>query len=272
VYIVAIIKKQNNNTRDQQMKSHQRRTTMLVTMRARSRITATILAPLLLLTLSSSCTTATATSVITKNENDPLVMDEDIIIGTGSSNSSSSTNTNLRGIRPQQQHEDSLLLSQPQESSRQEVAPLGSDKPRLRKKKNQKALLGGNTNANHPLQTFAHNMLTNQGCPPSPTSNCGDICYVLTTDAASDLHSVAIGTSSQPTHHWHDPTTFWHVGVCNSKRQCISSVNPFDGDHNFDDLTNALSTVERECGRSVGMASMFVLAKAMEPPAWLKKK
>ena len=113
-------------------------------------------------------------------------------------------------------------------------------------------------------------MLQSQGCPVS-TSSCGDICYVLTPAAASDLHSVAIGTSNTPHHHWHDPTSFWTTGVCNGKSQCVS-VNPFDDDHNFDDLANTLLDVEKECKRSVGMATMFILAKAMEPPAWVKQK
>ena len=49
------------------------------------------------------------------------------------------------------------------------------------------------------------------------------------------------------------------------------SVNPFDVSHDFDDLERVLVEVERECGKSVGMGTMFVLAKAMEPPAWLKR-
>ena len=49
------------------------------------------------------------------------------------------------------------------------------------------------------------------------------------------------------------------------------SVNPFDVSHDFDDLQGVLEGVEKECGRSVGMGTMFVLAKAMEPPAWLKR-
>jgi len=119
----------------------------------------------------------------------------------------------------------------------------------------------------HSIQqkSFAQKMLTNQGCPP--TSSCGDICYVLTIAAASDLHSVAIGTTKQPSHHWHDPASFWRTGVCNAKSQCVS-VNPFDKKHSFDDLASTLADVERECERSVGMASMFLLAKAMEPPTW----
>jgi hypothetical protein len=180
------------------------------------------------------------------------------------------------------------LRPQEQPQPQQAVVPLiGSDKPNKLRQKKKNTKRGNNNNAAsfNPLQAFAHNMLIHQGCPPPPpptsssstttttTNNyCGDICYVLTTDAASDLHSVAIGTTSQPTFHWHDPTTFWHVGICNSKSQCVSSVNPFDGNHDFDNLMTALTNVERECGKSVGMASMFVLAKAMEPPAWLKKK
>ena len=148
--------------------------------------------------------------------------------------------------------------------------PIGSDKPKLRskKKKNKKNNTSGS--GNNPIQTFAVNMLQSQGCPVS-TSSCGDICYVLTPAAASDLHSVAIGASNTPHHHWHDPTSFWTTGVCNGKSQCVS-VNPFDDDHNFDDLANTLLDVEKECERSVGMATMFILAKAMEPPAWVKQK
>eukprot|EP00984_Skeletonema_dohrnii_P029058 scaffold19398_cov76-Skeletonema_dohrnii-CCMP3373.AAC.3 len=117
---------------------------------------------------------------------------------------------------------------------------------------------------NHPIQqSFAQNMLTNQGCPP--TSSCGDVCYVLTIAAASDLHSVATGNTKQSSHHWHDPASFWRPGVCNAKSQCVS-VNPFDKHHTFNDLAITLAEVERECERSVGMASMFLLAKAMEPP------
>jgi hypothetical protein len=105
-------------------------------------------------------------------------------------------------------------------------------------------------------------MLANQGCPP--TSSCGDVCYVLTVAAASDLHSVAVGTTNRPSHHWHEPSSFWRAGICNAKAQCVS-VNPFDKSHTFNDLASTLANVERECERSVGMASMFLLAKAMDP-------
>jgi len=177
----------------------------------------------------------------------------------------------LRGFRsseeePPQQQEASALPTQPQPQHvpQQHVlqpqhVPLGSDKPKLRHKNNKGKPLSSN-----PLQTFAHNMLTNQGCPPPST--CGDICYVLTIETASDLHSVAIGRSDHLSHHWH-----WRTGVCNAKSQCVA-VNPFDRHHNFDDLANTLADVERECERSFGMATMFVLAKAMEPQELKKKK
>lgn len=113
-------------------------------------------------------------------------------------------------------------------------------------------------------ETYVQNMLTNQGCPP--TSSCGDVCYVLTLAAASDLHSVAIGETNQPSHGWHKPASFWKVGVCNAKAQCVS-VNPFDKSHTFHDLASTVAEVEKECDRSVGMASMFLLAKAMDPAA-----
>mmetsp|Transcript_28814 Transcript_28814/g.43532 ORF Transcript_28814/g.43532 Transcript_28814/m.43532 type:complete len:277 (+) Transcript_28814:63-893(+) len=187
----------------------------------------------------------------------------------------------LRGIRSedsssqqQQQQEEppapqasSIATSSPQPQQ----VPLGADKPKLRKKKHNRQASSTTTSTNNPLQKFAQNMLTNQGCPPTPTTSCGDICYVLTPSAATDLHSVAIGTTLTPTHHWHDPTTFWSTGVCNAKSQCVS-VNPFDMTHDFDDLESTLVEVERECGRSLGMATMFVLAKAMEPPSWVKSR
>eukprot|EP00984_Skeletonema_dohrnii_P019370 scaffold9228_cov118-Skeletonema_dohrnii-CCMP3373.AAC.1 len=163
----------------------------------------------------------------------------------------------LRGIRSedsssqqQQQQEEppapqasSIATSSPQPQQ----VPLGADKPKLRKKKHNRQASSTTTSTNNPLQKFAQNMLTNQGCPPTPTTSCGDICYVLTPSAATDLHSVAIGTTLTPTHHWHDPTTFWSTG-------------------------STLVEVERECGRSLGMATMFVLAKAMEPPSWVKSR
>ncbi len=178
----------------------------------------------------------------------------------------------LRGIRsedppppkPQDEplhREDELLPPQPQ-------LPLGSEKPKIRHHSPTNPF--PTPNSSNPLQKFAQNMLTSQGCPPTATTTCGSICYVLTPDAASDLHSVATGKQSTPTHHWHDPTSFWNTGVCNAKSQCVS-VNPFDVSHDFDDLQGVLEGVEKECGRSVGMGTMFVLAKAMEPPAWLKR-
>ena len=112
-------------------------------------------------------------------------------------------------------------------------------------------------------QSLAHNMLINQGCPQ--TSSCGDVCYVLTVEAATDLHSVTTGKRNKPTHHWHDPSSFWRMGVCNAKSQCVS-VNPFDKHHNFDDLARILADVEKECDRSMAAANIFLLAKAMEPP------
>mmetsp|Transcript_6026 Transcript_6026/g.10147 ORF Transcript_6026/g.10147 Transcript_6026/m.10147 type:complete len:278 (+) Transcript_6026:92-925(+) len=184
----------------------------------------------------------------------------------------------LRGIRsedsplPPQQHDNQALAGSTASLSPQpQQAPLGSNKPKIRQKNHAAASSSNNTIINNPLQKFAQNMLTNQGCPPTTSTTCGDICYVLTPEAATDLHSVAIGKSSIPTHHWHDPTSFWQTGVCNAKSQCVS-VNPFDTEHDFDDLTGTLAEVERECERSVGMATMFVLAKAMEPPAWVKSK
>ena len=112
--------------------------------------------------------------------------------------------------------------------------------------------------------SFVQNMLINQGCPP--TSSCGDVCYVLTISAASDLHYVATGKANHTRHHWNDPASFWRAGVCNSKAQCIS-VNPFDKNrnHSFDELASTLAQIEKECDRSIGMASLFLLAKAMDP-------
>ncbi len=120
------------------------------------------------------------------------------------------------------------------------------------------------TDIKQAQENFLQAMLMNQGCPP--TSSCGDVCYVLTINAASDLHSVASGTNDEPSHHWNEPSSFWSAGVCNSKAQCVS-VNPFDRHHTYNDLASKLAEVERECERSVGMASMFLLAKAMDPHA-----
>ncbi len=120
------------------------------------------------------------------------------------------------------------------------------------------------TDIKQAQENFLQAMLMNQGCPP--TSSCGDVCYVLTISAASDLHSVASGTNDEPSHHWNEPGSFWNAGVCNSKAQCVS-VNPFDRHHTYNDLASKLAEVERECERSVGMASMFLLAKAMDPHA-----
>ena len=120
------------------------------------------------------------------------------------------------------------------------------------------------TDIKQAQENFLQAMLMNQGCPP--TSSCGDVCYVLTISAASDLHSVASGTNDEPSHHWNEPGSFWNAGVCNAKAQCVS-VNPFDRHHTYNDLASKLAEVERECERSVGMASMFLLAKAMDPHA-----
>ena len=56
-----------------------------------------------------------------------------------------------------------------------------------------------------------------------------------------------------------------------AKSQCVT-VNPFDTKHDFDDLTGMLEKVEQDCERSLGMATMFVLTKAMKPPAWVRSK
>eukprot|EP00984_Skeletonema_dohrnii_P016023 scaffold7024_cov94-Skeletonema_dohrnii-CCMP3373.AAC.1 len=196
----------------------------------------------LLILVLSCCTTSIATTVpANSNDSSVRIGSADEHIG-GSSGFSNTNNSNLRGMRSSEPHQEA---TQPQQQHAAKKSSIN----------------------NHPIQqqSFAQNMLTNQGCPP--TSSCGDICYVLTIAAASDLHSVAIGTSKQPSHHWHDPASFWRTGVCNTKSQCVS-VNPFDKKHSFDDLASALADVERECERSVGMASMFLLAKAMEPPIW----
>ena len=220
------------------------------------------------LALSSSCGCGAAAAMTANVDNVGSTIGGSSSTTTTDSNdieeASSSASNNIRGgIRSS---------PEPQAQAQAQQAyhvPIGSDKPKLRskKKKKNKSTSGSGSN---PIQTFAVNMLQSQGCPVS-TSSCGDICYVLTPAAASDLHSVAIGTSNTPHHHWHDPKSFWTTGVCNGKSQCVS-VNPFDDDHNFDDLANTLLDVEKECERSVGMATMFILAKAMEPPAWVKQK
>eukprot|EP00985_Skeletonema_marinoi_P016645 scaffold8993_cov207-Skeletonema_marinoi.AAC.1 len=195
------------------------------------------MATALLILALSSCTAMATT--ITANNNDPSVRIGSADEHSGGSPASSTTiNSNrLRGSPDLQQE-----ATQPQHVPKK------------------------STDNNHPIQqSFAQNMLTNQGCPP--TSSCGDVCYVLTIAAASDLHSVATGNTKQSSHHWHDPASFWRPGVCNAKSQCVS-VNPFDKHHTFNDLASTLAEVERECERSVGMASMFLLTKAMEPPDW----
>eukprot|EP00985_Skeletonema_marinoi_P007146 scaffold3121_cov211-Skeletonema_marinoi.AAC.15 len=192
-----------------------------------------------LLILALPSFTAMATT-ITANNNDPSVRIGSADEHSGGSPASSNTNNSnrLRGMRSSDLQQEA---TQPQHVSK-------------------------NSTNNHPIQqSFAQNMLTNQGCPP--TSSCGDVCYVLTIAAASDLHSVATGNTKQSSHHWHDPASFWRPGVCNAKSQCVS-VNPFDKHHTFNDLASTLAEVERECERSLGMASMFLLAKAMEPPTW----
>ena len=217
------------------------------------------------LALSSSCDCGAAAAVTANVDN---------VGSTIGGSSSSSTTTDSNDIIEASSSTSNIrggIRSSPEPQAQAQAqqayhVPIGSDKPKLRSKKNIKKK---NTSGN-PIQTFAVNMLQSQGCPVS-TSSCGDICYVLTPAAASDLHSVAIGASNTPHHHWHDPTSFWTTGVCNGKSQCVS-VNPFDDDHNFDDLANTLLDVEKECERSVGMATMFILAKAMEPPAWVKQK
>eukprot|EP00984_Skeletonema_dohrnii_P022799 scaffold11910_cov104-Skeletonema_dohrnii-CCMP3373.AAC.3 len=188
-----------------------------------------------LLTLALSYSTTMATTVIANGWVWKESADEtDDHIG-GSPDSSN--NPNLRGLHSS--------ASEPQQEATQpqHVPQKSTDNKQLQ-------------------ETFLQNMLTNQGCPP--TSSCGDVCYVLTVAAASDLHSVAVGTTNRPSHHWHEPSSFWRAGICNAKAQCVS-VNPFDKSHTFNDLASTLANVERECERSVGMASMFLLAKAMDP-------
>ncbi len=213
------------------------------------------------LALSSSCGAVTAAANVDVGS---TIGGSSTTTNDSNDNGASSSTSNIRGG----------IRSSPEPQAQAQQAyhvPIGSDKPKLRsKKKKNKKNKSTSGSGNNPIQTFAVNMLQSQGCPVS-TSSCGDICYVLTPAAASDLHSVAIGTSNTPHHHWHDPTSFWTTGVCNGKSQCVS-VNPFDDDHNFDDLANTLLDVEKECERSVGMATMFILAKAMEPPAWVKQK
>ncbi len=193
-----------------------------------------------LLILALSCSTAMAT--VTAN-------DSSVWIGSSDehNDTTSSTGNNLRLRGGQVMHSHSSDLEATQQTAQHHV----SKKP---------------SSDDHPnQQAFVQHMLSNQGCPP--TSTCGDVCYVLTISAASDLHSVAIGKTKTPSHHWHDPASFWQAGVCNAKSQCVT-VNPFDKHHTFEDLAAKLAEVERECERNVGMASMFLLAKAMEPPAW----
>jgi len=202
-------------------------------------------------------------------------LDDTVAVAAAANEEEEAADYYLRGIRsedppPSLHHDDepsSSLPPQPQQ------IPLGADKPKIRHHSSSTSTTTTSNPNSNPLQKFAQNMLTSQGCPPTATTTCGSICYVLTPEAASDLHSVATGLSTTPTHHWHDPTSFWSTGVCNAKSQCVS-VNPFDVRHDFDDLKNVLEGVERECdgrGGVVGMGTMFVLAKAMEPPAWLKR-
>ena len=235
-----------------------------------------------------------ATTTTTPQQHHELTVEEQELLLAADE---ATANYYLQGIRSEPlvpQHYQSLARSQqlhstssssfstpPQnqiQSKQQEETSSSSTKPKIRHKSSTTTKTKSQNTA--ALQTFAKNMLTNQGCPPAPHSTCGDICYVLTPEAATDLHSVvATSSSSQtthtkhhyPTHHWHNPTTFWTTGVCNAKSQCIS-VNPFDREHDFHELQRTLDEVERECERRVGMGTLFVLAKAMEPPpdvAWL---
>ena len=191
-----------------------------------------------------SSPSASAASLITESADD--------LVNVDNSSSSSSDPQDIDAsttVEPSQEQPNTVPI---------ESSDKSSPKIRITKK-----------SSSNPLQSFAINMLENQGCPS--TSSCGDPCYVLTTAAASGLHSVVTGVSNQPTHHWHDPTSFWSAGICNVKSQCVS-VNPFDHDHYFDDLARTLTDVEKGCGRNVGMATIFVLAKAMEPPTRLVRK
>ena len=118
-------------------------------------------------------------------------------IGGSSSTSTTTTDSNDNGASSTSNRRGGIRSSpEPQAQAQAQTqayhyhVPLGSDKPKLRskKKKNKKNNTSGS--GNNPIQTFAVNMLQSQGCPVS-TSSCGDICYVLTPAAASDLHSVA---------------------------------------------------------------------------------
>ena len=40
-------------------------------------------------------------------------------------------------------------------------------------------------------------------------ASCVDVCHVLTLLLLVDLHSVAVVTGNQPSHHWNDPTSLW---------------------------------------------------------------
>ena len=187
--------------------------------------------PITLLTVTLSCYTAMATTVIANgwvwNGSAEETQEHDEEFSALPNNS----NLRLRGISSPEPQKEAM---QPQQ----------------------------HVSNNHLLkQTFVHNMLENQGC--TPTSSCGDVCYVLTIAAAADLHSVAAGKSNRAKHHWHNPESFWRLGVCDADKRC-ESVNPYDKKHDFKALEDTLSDVEGQCGRKISAATRLLLVKAMD--------